>query len=161
MNEARLTHGGFYRHFSGKDELYAEAVRHFLCKKSPDPWQARQAILGTGKPRARRMVDAYLSRDHFDDRETCCPLLGMAPGSSRSAKAAYREVAETAVRVLEANLKKPNARERSLALLALCVGGMVLARCVDDPQLANDFRLAAHKQALRTAGWFKASGEAA
>src|SRR5262245_64622455 len=56
MNEARLTHGGFYRHFSGKDELYAEAVRRFLCKKSPDPWQARQATLGMGKPRARRMV---------------------------------------------------------------------------------------------------------
>jgi TetR/AcrR family transcriptional regulator, transcriptional repressor for nem operon len=164
MNDARLTHGGFYRHFKGKDELYAEAVRHFLCKKSPDPWQAREASLGMDKPRARRMVDAYLSRDHFDDRERCCPLLGMAPGSSRSAKAAYREIAETAARVFEANLTKANARERSLALLALCVGGMILARSVDDPQLADDFRLAAHKQALRTAGWSrgaKASGEAA
>src|SRR5262249_22770749 len=164
MNHARLTHGGFYRHFSSKDELYAEAVRHFLCKDSPDPWQARQATLGRDKPRGRRMVDAYFSRDHFDDQECCCPLLGVAPGISRLTKAAYRDVAETAVRVFETSLRKPIARERSLAVLALCVGGMILARSVDDPQLADDFRFAAHKQALRTAGWFRgreASGEPA
>src|SRR5437660_9910682 len=42
MSDAGLTHGGFYRHFSGKDELYAAAVRQFLCKKAPAPWQARR-----------------------------------------------------------------------------------------------------------------------
>jgi len=153
MTHAGLTHGGFYRHFSGKDELYVEAIRHFLCKETPDPWQATQTSMGAAKPRARRIVDAYFSRDHFDDRERCCPLLGMATGNGRSAKAAYREVAETVVRVFEADLRKPNARERSLALLALCVGGMVLARGVDDSDLADNFRAAAHKQALTIAGW--------
>src|SRR5262245_48336300 len=29
MTAAGLTHGGFYRHFHSKDELYAEAVRNF------------------------------------------------------------------------------------------------------------------------------------
>jgi AcrR family transcriptional regulator len=32
MENARLTRGGFYRHFKDKEELYAEAVRHFLNK---------------------------------------------------------------------------------------------------------------------------------
>src|SRR5262245_4767806 len=36
MTEAGLTHGGFYRHFGGKDELYAEAVRHFIQKEVPE-----------------------------------------------------------------------------------------------------------------------------
>jgi TetR/AcrR family transcriptional regulator, transcriptional repressor for nem operon len=156
MTHAGLTHGGFYRHFSGKDEVYAEAVRHFMGKKTPDPWQAKQAASGAGNSRARRIVDAYFSRDHFDDRECCCPLLGMSSDVSRSGdavKAAYREVAEMVVRVFEAHLSEPEARERALALLALCVGGMVLARGVDDPGLADDFRNAAHRQALRTAGW--------
>ena len=35
MSDAGLTHGGFYRHFSGKDELYAAAVRQFLCTMTP------------------------------------------------------------------------------------------------------------------------------
>ena len=37
MENAGLTHGGFYRHFKDKDELYAEAVRWFLCEEAPKP----------------------------------------------------------------------------------------------------------------------------
>lgn len=156
MKRAGLTHGGFYRHFSGKDEVYAEAIRNFLCRKTTDPWQAKHAESSASKTRAERVVDAYFSRDHFDDRATCCPLLGMASDVSRSGeavKSAYREVAEKLVGVFEAQLDDPQARERALALVALCVGGMVLARGVDDPVLADDFRTAAYKQVLRTAGW--------
>jgi TetR/AcrR family transcriptional repressor of nem operon len=156
MTHAGLTHGGFYRHFSGKEAVYAESVRHFMCKKAPDPWQAGQAASGAGKTPAQRIVNAYFSRDHFDERECCCPLLGMASDVSRggeAVKAAYREVAEKLVRVFAAHLAEPQARERALALVALCVGGMVVARSVDDPGLADDFRSAAYKQVLRTAGW--------
>ena len=39
MENAGLTHGGFYRHFKDKDELYAEAVRWFLCEEAPKPWR--------------------------------------------------------------------------------------------------------------------------
>ena len=152
MAHAGLTHGGFYRHFSGKEELFAESVRHFMCKKAPDAWQAKQAALDPDKPRARQIVDAYFSRDHFDDRESCCPLLATASDASRggeAVKAAYREVAEKVVDVFEAHLSEPDGRERALALLALCVGGMVLARGVDDPGLADAFRSAAHREALK------------
>jgi AcrR family transcriptional regulator len=58
MSDAGLTHGGFYRHFSGKDELYAAAVRQFLCKKTPAAWQKRGARAVT-KSHAQRIVDAY------------------------------------------------------------------------------------------------------
>ena len=156
MTHAGLTHGGFYRHFSGKEELFAEAVRHFMCQRTPEPWQAKQAALYPDKPRAQRIVDAYFSRDHFDDREGCCPLLATASDASRGSeavKAAYREVAEKVVGVFEAHLAEPQVRERALALLALCVGGMVLARGVDDPALADAFRNAAHREALKAGGW--------
>ena len=155
MKHAGLTHGGFYRHFSGKDEVYAEAVRHFMCKKKL-PTSGKPSTPGRVSPARERIVDAYFSRDHFEDRECCCPLLGMASdvsSSGEAVKAAYREVAEKVVGVFQAHLSEPEARERALALLALCVGGMVLARGVDDPGLADDFRNAAHKQALMTAGW--------
>src|SRR5215207_4965892 len=78
MSDAGLTHGGFYRHFTGKDELYAAAVRQFLCKKRPAAWQKRRERGAVTKHHARRIVDAYLSRAHFDDRDGCCPLLGTA-----------------------------------------------------------------------------------
>ena len=57
------------------------------------------------------------------------------------------------VRIFEAHLSEPKARERALALVAVCVGGMVLARGMDDLDLADDFRTAAHQHVLATAGW--------
>ena len=156
MTEAGLTHGGFYRHFSGKDELYAAAVRQFLCKKAPAAWQKRRMSSAVTRPRARRIVDAYFSREHFDDRDGCCPLLGTASDVQRRGevvKTAYQEVVEQLVKVFEDDLSKPRARKRALTLVALCVGGMVLARNVCDPNLADDFRRTARAEVLRTAGW--------
>jgi TetR/AcrR family transcriptional regulator, transcriptional repressor for nem operon len=156
MSDAGLTHGGFYRHFTGKDELYAEAVRQFLCKKRPAAWQKRRPGSVVTKPHAQRIVDAYFSRAHYDDREDCCPLLGTASDVERRGevvKAAYQEVVERMVTVFEDNLNGPRARQRALTLVALCVGGMVLARNVRDPDLADDFRRTAHVEVLRTAGW--------
>jgi TetR/AcrR family transcriptional regulator, transcriptional repressor for nem operon len=156
MSDAGLTHGGFYRHFTGKDELYAAAVRQFLCKKTPAAWQKRRKPSAVTKPRAQRIVDAYFSRAHFDDHEGCCPLLGTASDVERAGeavKAAYQEVVEQMVRVFEDHLDAPRARDRALALVALCVGGMVLARNVGAPGLADDFRRTARAEVMRAAGW--------
>src|SRR5262249_45094200 len=95
MRNAGLTHGGFYRHFSGKDELHAAAVRQFLCTKTPAAWRKRGEPRAVTKPRARRIVDAYFSRAHFDDSDGCCPLLGAASDVQRggeAVKGAYQEV---------------------------------------------------------------------
>jgi TetR/AcrR family transcriptional regulator, transcriptional repressor for nem operon len=156
MRDAGLTHGGFYRHFAGKDELYAAAVRQFLCKEAPAAWQKRREPNAVTKHRAHRIVDAYFSREHFDDHEGCCPLLGTASDVERSGEAvkiAYQEVVEQLLKVFEDHLSEPRARERALALVALCVGGMVLARNVGDSGLADDFRRSAYAEVLRTAGW--------
>jgi AcrR family transcriptional regulator len=156
MRHAGLTHGGFYRHFSCKDELYAAAVRQFLCKKNPAAWQKPREPSAITKPRAQRIVDAYFSREHFDDRDGCCPLIGVTSDVQRggeAVKVAYQEVVEQLVKVFEDHLNEPQAHEGALALVALCVGGMVLARNVKDPALADDFRRAAHVRVLTTAGW--------
>jgi TetR/AcrR family transcriptional repressor of nem operon len=157
MDSAGLTRGGFYRHFTDKDELYAEAVRRFLCTEAPKPWQpkpSRRAV--ARKSRGQRVVDAYFSRDHFDDRETCCPLIALPSDVMRgtdAVKGAYREVLEKLVEIFLDDLGEPQRRERALALAALCIGGIVTPKCVDDPVLADDLRRAAHRQALHIGGW--------
>src|SRR5262245_37574694 len=155
MENAGLTRGGFYRHFRDKDELYAEAVRRFLCTDAPKPWQPNPPHPGMARrPRGQRVVDAYFSRDHFDDRETCCPLIALPSDVMRDAvKAAYREVLEKLVEIFLDDLDEPHRRERALALAALCVGGIVTPKCVDDLALADDLRRAAHRQALHIGGW--------
>src|SRR5262249_39908378 len=95
---AVLTRGGVYRQFMNKEQLYAEAVRRFLCIDAPKPWQSRSSSAEIArKPRSQRVVDAYFSRDHFYDRETCCPLIAFPSDVMRGSdtvKGAYREVLE-------------------------------------------------------------------
>ena len=97
MPDAGLTHGGFYRHFKNKEEFYAEAVRHFLRKEAPARWQKGPA--GALKPDqafAKFVVGAYLSRDHLEDVDGSCPLIGLSSDvarSSRSVKVAPRSLA--------------------------------------------------------------------
>ena len=100
--------------------------------------------------RAQRIVDAYFSLDHFDDRESCCPLIGLPSDVARGSvavKAAYQDVLEKLLDLLQADLPGPDAYERALSLVALCVGGMVVARSVEDPALARDLRRAAYRRA--------------
>jgi len=156
MENAGLTRGGFYRHFRDKDELYAEGVRRFLCADAPKPWQPKTSERMARKPRSQRIVDAYFSRDHFDDRETCCPLIALPSDVMRGSdavKGAYREVLEKLIDIFLDDLDAPQRRERALALAALCIGGIVAPKCVDDPALADRLRRAARREALRIGGW--------
>ena len=131
----------------------------FICADQPERWQARHIDpAAKGDALARMIVDAYLSDDHFDDRDASCPMIALPSDVSRgneSVKAAFRQVLEMMVGAFTANLAPAGrpARERALALVAMVVGGMVLARAVDDEGLAADLRGSARKQAFETAGW--------
>jgi TetR/AcrR family transcriptional regulator, transcriptional repressor for nem operon len=157
MAEAGLTRGGFYKHFKSKDDLYSEAVLQFTCKDPPEAWQRKHVDpCAKGAKLARMIMDAYLSREHFEDRDGSCPTLALPSDISRSSasvKRAYRNVLDSMLSVFVANLHGPHARERGIALVSVCVGAMVVARAVDDPALATSFRKAARKHVLASSGW--------
>jgi TetR/AcrR family transcriptional regulator, transcriptional repressor for nem operon len=157
MADAGLTRGGFYKHFNAKEELYAEAILQFLCMDAPEPWQTRHVdACAEGPTLARMIVNAYLSREHFEDREGSCPLAALPSDVARggeTVKAAFRQVLDKMVVIFAANLPNPEARRRALALIAICVGGMVVARAVDEQALADEFRTAARQYVFATTGW--------
>jgi AcrR family transcriptional regulator len=159
MADAGLTHGGFYKHFAGKDDLYEAAVLQFICLEQPEGWQRRYVDpRARGEALARMIIDSYLSDEHFADRDASCPMIGLPSDVSRGARgvrSSFRQVLEMMAGAFEGNLEpdaRP-ARERSLAMVALVVGGMVLARAVDDPALASELRDSARKQAFEMSGW--------
>ena len=163
MANAGLTRGGFYAHFPSKSALYAEAIRAIWIDRpnnvSDDPEPAHEH-----RSPARMLVTGYLSENHLNEVERSCPLLALPGDVARSddeVKAAYAEVFKAMVGVFQGNLPDADAeaRERALAIGALCVGGMVLARAVGDKSLGDAVREACRKLALETGGWAAAEPE--
>jgi len=157
MSHAGLTRGGFYKHFDTKEQLYAHAVRQFLCAQAPERWQ-RKHVDGCARGRvfARMIVNAYLSREHLVDRDGSCPLVALPSDIARggkAVKAAFRQVLVRMIEIFSTNLTEPAARQRALTMVAMCVGAMVVARAVDDAELGDSFRDAARDHLFATTGW--------
>jgi TetR/AcrR family transcriptional repressor of nem operon len=159
MSEAGLTHGGFYKHFARKEDLYQEAVLEFICQEVPDSWQRKYVDTSQAGPALARMIlDAYLSDEHFEEREASCPMIALPSDVQRSqpaVKDAFKQVMEMMAGAFAANLEPSSrpARQRSLALVSMAVGAMVLARSVDDPKLAAEIRDSARNEAYARPGW--------
>ena len=152
MSDAGLTRGGFYNHFGSKDELYAEAVISYVTcnpfaertagtKRSPDP-----------RKLARMLVDLYLSDDVLDDVDTHCPLYALPADVARaglSPQQAYTDLIRNMAQIHRSALGGArDAERRANAIVSLCVGGMVLARTTNDPELRKSLRTAARQEAL-------------
>jgi TetR/AcrR family transcriptional repressor of nem operon len=77
MESAGLTHGGFYRHFSSKSGLAAEAVAHSLATSAD-----RQAAL----PSLEALVSDYLSSELRANRGNGCVIAALGSDMTRQGK---------------------------------------------------------------------------
>ena len=157
MSGAGLTRGGFYSYFECKSDLYAEVLGCFFT----DPewrncWEGVEVDLASTEV-GPQVVRAYLSRQHFEDVENSCPMVALPTDVSRSgesAKRAFEAVFQAMVSVLERSAKE-NGRSRRMtaqATAALCVGGMVVARAINNREVADELRDACMAVALELGG---------
>ncbi len=158
MSGAGLTRGGFYSYFESKSDLYAEVLGCFFT----DPewkscWEGVEVDLASAEV-GPQVVRAYLSRQHFEDVENSCPMVALPTDVSRSgesAKRAFETVFQAMVGVLERGSRE-NGRPRRVtaqATAALCVGGMVVARAINNRKVADELRDACMTVALELGGW--------
>jgi AcrR family transcriptional regulator len=164
MAHAGLTRGGFYTYFGSKSDLYAEVMRCFFT--DPD-WEHRWegVEFNAAAEAGPQIVRAYLSRGHFEDVENSCPLIALPNDVARSdatVKAAFETVFKAMVALLGRDVRNSTqSRENAaMAIAALCIGGMVVSRSMNDPALGDRLREAAAKTALQLGGWTKPKSRA-
>jgi TetR/AcrR family transcriptional regulator, transcriptional repressor for nem operon len=141
MKEAGLTHGGFYGHFSSKDDLIAQASARELTR-SLAHW-SNFAERASGDPLSA-VADAYLTRSHRDNPGTGCVLAALGPDVSRQGPAVRRAITDYVGSVVDLLVKlipgksKAARRKKAISTYATLVGAMVLARAVDDRALSQE-----------------------
>ncbi len=163
MAGAGLTRGGFYSYFESKSELYAEALACFFTDPNwKSRWDGVHVDLASADA-GPQIVRAYLSRQHFEDIENSCPMIALPSDVARSddrVKAAFENVFKAMVALLGRDARNATlSREDSaMAIAALCIGGMVVARSLNDRSLGDRLRSAATNVALALGGWTSSTG---
>ncbi|MEV7929972.1 TetR/AcrR family transcriptional regulator [Kitasatospora sp. NPDC088779] len=152
MAAAGLTHGGFYRHFTSKDDLVAQALTAAFTERreamdrladdpTPDPAAAQHPT-----PRAEFLA-RYLSTPHRDNPGQGCAAAALAADAARAEPGSPLRTAFTAgLRDLADGFQHlPDAadRESALADLSTMVGALLLARASEDPALSDELLTAA------------------
>jgi TetR/AcrR family transcriptional repressor of nem operon len=151
MQDAGLTHGGFYRHFTTREDLVAEAVEYALREGGQavaaiaNSKMNRQAVLSA-------LIDAYLSVAHRDGLATSCAVTTLAGDVARSndrARSAYTQQVDIYLSVLTnliAGEKQKSRRVKAVAALSTLVGAVSLARAVNNEKLSKEILLSAAEE---------------
>ncbi|WVT78101.1 TetR/AcrR family transcriptional regulator (plasmid) [Sinorhizobium chiapasense] len=132
MKAAGLTHGGFYGHFSSKDDLIVQALAHALGERN-----------GATLP-LRAYMDEYLSPRHRDNRAGGCPISGLAADTLRQTPEARSAVTDGVRAQIDwmfeklTGLDETDRRREAIGSCAAMVGAMILARTTTDPAFSDE-----------------------
>jgi TetR/AcrR family transcriptional repressor of nem operon len=152
MAEAGLTHGGFYSHFSSKEDLVRAAMTEASGRAQA---RFKQRIEEGG---LEAWIRGYLRTAHRDHPEKGCAVAALAAELARHPKSTRRPMTERLADLrsdIETHLPEamPPRRKRQIALgiFSTMVGALQMARAVDDPKMSEEILEAGITSALALA----------
>lgn len=132
MQKANLTRGAFYAHFKSKSELYAQAL--IIAGKLAKADQ--QKVNGNA---FSNITSRYLSPEHRDEElQNLCPLAFLVTDINQQneiVKTTYTDVFKGFV--THTNTQMDN-RQQALQASVLMIGGLALAKAVNDKKLSDE-----------------------
>ncbi|HAT2828775.1 TPA: TetR/AcrR family transcriptional regulator [Klebsiella oxytoca] len=144
MAAVGLTHGGFYGHFSSKDELEAHA-----CQRAFDDTQALFSTSGIAT--FDELINYYLSEEHRDNIGNGCTVSALASDVLRKPQdKSVREVYTRGVKMmatyiasLQGEPSDNSLPDYHLVQMAVLAGALMLARATAGDELSGRFLVAA------------------
>lgn len=125
MKAIGLTGGAFYSHFPSKSDLFSEIVRREL---SHSPIALLSQAEGAGRDKLQRCLERYLSLAHLHNPETGCAIPALGAEIARAEPAVREEAEYWLCQIQQAWAGILGDGELAWALLAQCVGALVVAR---------------------------------
>jgi len=153
MAEAGLTNGAFYIHFESKQDLIRAVLDDALARRE-QVWRKLEDADGG----LVAMIDDYLSARHRDNPGRGCPTAAMVAEVARepaTTRATFTERLAAIITRMAAKVKGSSAELReadALAIYALMVGSLQLARAVNDKRLSDKILASGASVARKLAG---------
>jgi TetR/AcrR family transcriptional repressor of nem operon len=136
MEELQLTHGGFYRHFKNKEQLFVEALKkaigdgeHFLKSATENSPKGKEL---------HGIIATYLSLEHCADVQHGCPVAALATEVARQPKAvrsAFDQAIAAFISLVAPYVPGKSIKEReskARILFSGMVGIISMARAISD-----------------------------
>jgi TetR/AcrR family transcriptional repressor of nem operon len=141
MKRAGLTHGGFYAHFSDRNDLVAAAIDRMF--EDSASMLARHLEQDDARGGLASLIDYYLSDSHRERVAKGCPIAalgseaGRLPSAARERFEAGLERFQAAISKALRNLGFSDPDEQASSTVAEMVGALMLARATRDARTAG------------------------
>jgi TetR/AcrR family transcriptional repressor of nem operon len=149
MRELGLTHGGFYRHFESREDLYVHAITRAFQ-------QMGDRMIATAKraPQGRELraiIECYLSVEHLEHMGQGCALAALAPEIARQPPAVRVQI-NAAMKAYMSRLlpflpgkNLAEKRRNFLILYPAMAGTVMMARAIADTAVRKEILDAARR----------------
>lgn len=135
MKEAGTSAGGFYKHFNSRDDLVVEALAE--CFKDLD-------VLERKSEDTSAFMSEFISEKHRDKPSTGCAITAFAGEIGRASpgvRTIYTQRVKHTLGYFSDHLTAgdiKSRRDRAILLLSAGIGGVSLARAVNDRALSKE-----------------------
>ncbi len=156
MQEAGLTHGGFYKHFSSREDLLIEAVSYAM-DRSMVRWR-KNAEEAPPDQRLPDIIKTYLAPAHCEDPGTGCAIAALGAEIARESdrtREVFAEKLDEMIGVLADQFPDPalmqdeaSRRRKAMMILSVMTGALLLARAAGGGSFSAEILEAGQEAAL-------------
>ncbi len=141
MAAAGLTHGGFYKHFTSKDQVVVESLQ--LATASAREKMAATLDDTPGRRGVNAAIDNYLSDTHLHEPCDNCALVSLSSELARGSDEVREATSAGVVAMIDmfaehlaGEMTPAAARKQASVIVSTMIGALTVARLVQDEALA-------------------------